>query len=248
VSQVDPLPHQMDAVYTHLLTQPRIRFLIADDPGAGKTIMAGLLIKELKFRGLIERTLIITPANLTDQWRRELHDKFGETFSIVNRATINAAYGRNIWEDTPQCITSVDFVARQDDILNLLRDVHFDLCIVDEAHKMAAYRYGTKVNKTQRYELGEFLREHTDHYLFLTATPHKGDPDNFALLLQLLDQDLYVTGHILAEASAHDENRIMVRRLKEDMKKFDGSPCFPPRHVQTLPYKLSPQELHSTTR
>jgi len=200
VSQVDPLPHQMDAVYTHLLTQPRIRFLIADDPGAGKTIMAGLLIKELKFRGLIERTLIITPANLTDQWRRELLDKFGETFSVVNRATINAAYGRNVWEDTPQCITSIDFVARQDDILNLLRDVHFDLCIVDEAHQMAAYRYGTKVNKTQRYELGEFLREHTDHYLFLTATPHKGDPDNFALLLQLLDQDLYVNGHILAEA------------------------------------------------
>ncbi|HEY7489833.1 MAG TPA: DUF3883 domain-containing protein [Candidatus Tectomicrobia bacterium] len=243
VSQVDPLPHQMDAVYTHLLTQPRIRFLIADDPGAGKTIMAGLLIKELKFRGLIERTLIITPANLTDQWRRELHDKFGETFSVVNRATINAAYGRNIWENTPQCITSVDFVARQDDILNLLRDVHFDLCIVDEAHKMAAYRYGTQVNKTQRYELGEFLREHTDHYLFLTATPPTGDPDNFALLLQLLDQDLYVTGHILAEASAQNENRMMIRRLKEDMKKFDGSPCFPPRHVQTLPYQLSPQEL-----
>ena len=235
VSQVDPLPHQMDAVYTHLLTQPRIRFLIADDPGAGKTIMAGLLLKELKFRGLIERTLIVTPANLTDQWRRELHDKFGETFTVVNRGTVSAAYGRNVWEDNPQCITSIDFVARQDDILNLLRDVRWDLVIVDEAHKMAAYRYGQKVNKTQRYEFGEFLRDRTDHYLFLTATPHKGDPDNFALLLQLLDQDLYVTGNILAEASAHDENRIMIRRLKEDMKKFDGSPCFPPRHVQTLP-------------
>ena len=243
VSQVDPLPHQMDAVYTHLLTQPRIRFLIADDPGAGKTIMAGLTVKELKFRGLIERTLIITPANLTDQWRRELHDKFGETFTVINRGTVSASYGRNIWDDSPQCIASVDFVARQDDILNMIRDVHWDLCVVDEAHKMAAYRYGTKVNKTQRYLLGEFLRDHTDHYLFLTATPHKGDPDNFALLLQLLDQDLYVNGQILAEASAHDENRIMLRRLKEDMKKFDGSPCFPPRHVQTLPYKLSPDEL-----
>ncbi len=244
VSQVDPLPHQMDAVYTHLLTQPRIRFLIADDPGAGKTIMAGLAIKELKFRGLIERTLIITPANLTDQWRRELHDKFGETFTVVNRATVSASYGRNVWDDSPQCIASVDFVARQDDILDMLRDVHWDLVIVDEAHKMAAYRYGTRVNKTQRYALGEFLREHTDHYLFLTATPHKGDSDNFALLLQLLDPDLYVTGKILAEASAQDENRIMVRRLKEDMKKFDGSPCFPPRHVQTLPYKLAPEELN----
>ena len=138
VSQVDPLPHQMDAVYTHLLTQPRIRFLIADDPGAGKTIMAGLGIKELKFRGLIERTLIITPANLTDQWRRELHDKFGETFTVINRGTVSASYGRNVWEDSPQCIASVDFVARQDDILNMLRDVHWDLVVVDEAHKMAA--------------------------------------------------------------------------------------------------------------
>lgn len=243
VSQVDPLPHQIDAVYTHLLTQPRIRFLIADDPGAGKTIMAGLTIKELKFRGLIERTLIITPANLTDQWRRELHDKFGESFDVINRPRISGSYGRNVWEDSSQCIASVDFVARQDDILAMLRDSHWDLCIVDEAHKMSAYRYGTKVEKTQRYQLGEFLRDHTDHYLFLTATPHKGDPDNFALLLQLLDQDLYVTGQILAEASAHDENRIMVRRLKEDMKKFDGSPCFPPRHVETLPYELSGDEL-----
>jgi superfamily II DNA or RNA helicase len=243
VSQVDPLPHQMDAVYSHLLPQPRIRFLIADDPGAGKTIMAGLTIKEQKFRGIIERTLIVTPANLTDQWRRELHDKFGETFTVINRATVSAAYGRNVWEDNPQCITSIDFLARQDDVLNLIRDIHWDLVIVDEAHKMAAYRYGQKVNKTQRYELGEFLRDHTDHFLFLTATPHKGDPDNFALLLQLLDRDLYVTGNILAEASAHDENRIMLRRLKEDMKKFDGSPCFPPRHVQTLSYTLSPDEL-----
>ncbi len=243
VSQVDPLPHQMDAVYGYLLTQPRIRFLIADDPGAGKTIMAGLTTKELKFRGLVERTLIVTPANLTDQWRRELHDKFGETFTVINRGTVSSAYGRNVWEDNPQCITSIDFLARQDDILNLLRDVRWDLVIVDEAHKMAAYNYGNKINKTQRYEFGEFLRDRTDHFLFLTATPHKGDPDNFALLLQLLDRDLYVTGNILAEASAHNENRIMIRRLKEDMRKFDGSPCFPPRHVKTLSYRLSQEEL-----
>jgi superfamily II DNA or RNA helicase len=205
--------------------------------------MGGLLVKELKFRGLVERTLIVTPANLTPQWRRELHEKFNESFTVINRETVGATYGRNVWEDNPQCITSIDFVARQDDVLNMMRDVRWDLVIVDEAHKMAAYRYGAKVNKTQRYEFGEFLRDHTDHFLFLTATPHKGDPDNFALLLQLLDRDLYVNGTILAEASAHDENRIMIRRLKEDMKKFDGSPCFPPRHVQTLPYKLADDEL-----
>jgi superfamily II DNA or RNA helicase len=242
VSQVDPLPHQLDAVYTHLLTQPRIRFLIADDPGAGKTIMGGLLLKELKFRGLIERTLIVTPASLTDQWRREMQDKFHETFTVINRHTINAAYGRNAWEDNPQCITSIDFVARQDDILDLMRDARWDLVIVDEAHKMSAYRYGSKVQTTQRYDFGEFLRERTDHYLFLTATPHKGDPDNFTLLLQLLDPDLYASGKILEEASKHDENRIMIRRLKEDMKQFDGSPCFPPRHVRTLPYELNDEE------
>ena len=243
VSQVDPLPHQMDAVYSHLLTQPRIRFLIADDPGAGKTIMAGLTLKELKCRGLVERTLIVTPANLTPQWRRELQDKFKETFTVINRGTIGSSYGRNVWEDNPQCITSIDFVARQDDILNQLRDVRWDLVIVDEAHKMAAYRYGQKVNRTQRYEFGEFIRDRTDHLLFLTATPHKGDPDNFALLLQLLDRDLYASGDILAEANSHDENRIMIRRLKEDMKKFDGSPCFPPRNVQTLSYDLTSDEL-----
>ena len=115
--------------------------------------MAGLTIKELKFRGLVERTLIVTPANLTDQWRRELHDKFGETFSVINRATVSAAYGRNVWEDNPQCITSIDFLARQDDVLNLIRDIHWDLVIVDEAHKIAAYRYGQKVNKTQRLRI-----------------------------------------------------------------------------------------------
>ena len=228
----------------HLLTQPKIRFLLADDPGAGKTIMAGLLLKELKYRGLVQRTLIVTPANLTDQWRRELHEKFTETFTVVNRATVGAAYGKNVWEDNPQCITSIDFVSRQDDIINLMREVHWDLVIVDEAHKMAAYKYGQKIDKTQRYEFGEFLRDHTDHMLFLTATPHKGDPHNFALLLQLLDRDLYVNGEILAEASANDENRIMIRRLKEDMKKFDGSPCFPPRTVRTLPFQLTPEELN----
>ena len=243
VSQIDPLPHQLDAVYSRLLTQPKIRLLIADDPGAGKTIMGGLLLKELKLRGLIERILIVTPANLTDQWRRELHDKFGETFTVINRATVNNAYGRNVWEDNPQSIASIDFVSRQDDIRDLMRDTKWDIVIADEAHKMAAYRYGSKVNKTARYVFGEFLREHTDHLLFLTATPHKGDPDNFALLLQLLDKDLYATGEILSEAGLHDENRIMVRRLKEDMKKFDGTPCFPPRHVKTLPYELKGEEL-----
>lgn len=141
ISQVDPLPHQMEAVYRYILPQPRIRFLLADDPGAGKTIMAGLVFKELKLRGLVRRTLIIVPGHLQDQWQREMKEKFGEVFQRVNREVMNASWGRNVWRDFPQIITSMDF-AKQEDVLESLREAEWDLVIVDEAHKMAAYRYG----------------------------------------------------------------------------------------------------------
>jgi len=249
VSQIDPLPHQLEAVYHYMLRHPQVRFLLADDPGAGKTIMAGLLLKELKYRGVVERTLVVTPANLTDQWQREMRDRFGEDFTVVNRATLEAFYGESVWEARSQCITSVDF-AKQDDVLDTLRGVRWDLVIVDEAHKMAAYRYGketrvgrsAKTKKTDRYQLGEGLSERADHYLFLTATPHKGDPENFLLLLQLLDPDLYVSTEILRQAVQHQENPIFLRRMKEDMVGFDGKPLFPPRHAHTVGYKLSPVE------
>ncbi|MBC8248488.1 MAG: DEAD/DEAH box helicase [Anaerolineales bacterium] len=241
VSQIDPLPHQLEAVYHHMLRHPQVRFLLADDPGAGKTIMAGLLLKEFKYRGLVEHTLVITPANLTDQWQREMRDKFGEDFTVVNRATLEAFYGESAWEARPQCITSVDF-AKQDDIIDTLRGVHWDMVIVDEAHKMAAYQYGKKVKKTERYQLGELLSEHADHLLFLTATPHKGDPENFLLLLDLLDPDLYASTEILRQAVQRQENPIFLRRMKEDMVGLDGKPLFPPRHAQTVGYRLSPLE------
>jgi len=241
VSQIDPLPHQLEAVYHYMLRHPQVRFLLADDPGAGKTIMAGLLLKEFKYRGIVERTLVITPANLTDQWQREVRDKFGEDFTVVNRATLEAFYGESVWEARPQCITSVDF-AKQDDVLDTLRGVRWDLIIVDEAHKMAAYQYGKKVKKTERYQLGELLSERADHFLFLTATPHKGDPENFLLLLDLLDPDLYASAEILRQAVQRQENPIFLRRMKEDMVGFDGKPLFPPRHAQTVGYKLSSAE------
>jgi superfamily II DNA or RNA helicase len=241
VSQIDALPHQLEAVYHYMLRHPQIRFLLADDPGAGKTVMAGLLLKELKYRGIVERTLVVVPANLTDQWQREMGEKFGETFTVVNRATLEAFYGESAWEARPQCITSVDF-AKQDDVLDSLRTVRWDLVIVDEAHKMAAYQYGKKVKKTERYRLGELLSEAADHLLFLTATPHKGDPDNFLLLLELLDPDLYASTEILRQAVRRQENPIFLRRMKEDMVGFDGKPLFPPRHAQTIGYQLSPVE------
>lgn len=165
VSKIDPLPFQIEAVYGYVLKQPRIRFLIADDPGAGKTIMAGLIIKEMKLRRLARRTLIVVPGHLKDQWRRELKDKFDEKFVMLDRPTFNAHYGENPWERNEQVITSIDF-AKQEEILPTLSSVHWDLVIVDEAHKMAAYRYGNKVSKTQRYKLGEVLSKTSNHLLF----------------------------------------------------------------------------------
>ena len=241
VSQIDPLPHQLEDVYHCVLRKPCIRFMLAHDPGAGKTIMAGLVLKELKFRGLAERILIVTPANLADQWRRELLEKFGETFEVITRESIDALYGRNVWADRAQCITSVDF-AKQDDVRDMLSDVEWDLVIVDEAHYLAAYRYGERRKETKRYKLGKLLAAKTDHLLFLTATPHRGDPDNFRLLLELLDEDVSQSGQVLAEAAQHGENPLLRRRLKEDMKDFDGKPLFPPRHVNTVSYELSEPE------
>jgi len=150
-SKVDPLPHQIEAAYGHVLKLPRIRFLIADDPGAGKTIMAGLIIKELKLRQLINRILIVVPGHLKDQWRRELKERFEESFVVIERSILDALYGENVWSRENQIITSIDF-AKREDILPSISATHFDLIIVDEAHKMSAYRYGDKLDKTDRYQ------------------------------------------------------------------------------------------------
>src|SRR3954447_321086 len=173
IARVDPLPHQLEAVYDYFLKMPRIRFLLADDPGAGKTIMAGLLLKELKARGLVRRTLVAAPANLTFQWQRELKDKFRESFEIIRSDVLRANYGVNPWQDRDQVITSVSWVSRVEDARDSLLRSRWDLVIVDEAHKRAAYA-GDK--KTLAYQLGEKLSEMTDHFLMMTATPHKGDP------------------------------------------------------------------------
>lgn len=242
VSMIDPLPHQIDAVYFHMLPKTRLRFLLADDPGAGKTIMAGLLLKELKYRGLVERVLIVVPGHLRDQWIRELKEKFGETFQVVDRAVLDGAYGRNPWREYPHILTSLDF-AKQDDVLQSLADVEWDLVIVDEAHKLAAYRYGERTKKTQRYQMGEVLAKQSHMLLFLTATPHRGDPENFRLLLALLDPDLFAKSEFLEEAVQRGENPLLLRRLKEDLKTADGIPLFPPRHVHTVVFRLSPEEM-----
>lgn len=236
-SKVDPLPHQIEAVYGFVLKLPRIRFLIADDPGAGKTIMAGLIIKEMKMRHLVKRILIVAPGHLKDQWRRELKERFDESFVVMDKGLMDNTYGENPWERENQIITSIDF-AKRDEVLPSLEASSFDLVIADEAHKMSAYRYGDKLDKTSRYRLGEALSRQCEHLLFLTATPHRGDPENFRLFLDLLEPGFFATTEMLQESIENRTNPLFIRRVKEDLKDFEGKPLFLPRHVKTLSFNL----------
>ena len=179
--------------------------------------MAGLLLKELKARGLVQRTLIVTPANLSFQWQREMKDKFRENFEIIRSDVLRANYGQNPWQDRDQVVTSVSWVSRVEDARESLLRSRWDLIIVDEAHKMAAYA-GDK--KTLAYQLGEKLSEMTDHFLLMTATPHKGDPENFCLFLSLLDKDVYGNIKSLQEAMRRNEAPFYLRRTKEALVTF----------------------------
>ena len=241
VSKIDPLPFQIEAVYGFILRLPRIRFLIADDPGAGKTIMSGLIIKELKLRGLAKRILIVVPGHLKDQWRRELWEKFQESFEVIDRSTFNNTYGTNPWSLKNQVITSVDF-AKREDILPSLSSVYWDLVIVDEAHKMTAYKYGNKVQRTERYKLGDVLSKTSEHLLFLTATPHRGNPESFRLFLDLLMPGFFATSELIEESLKNKDNPLFIRRLKEDLKDFEGKPIFTNRYPKTIKYRLSEKE------
>src|SRR5258705_7166183 len=246
IARVDPLPHQLEAVYDYFLTMPRIRFLLADDPGAGKTIMAGLLLKELKIRGLVKRTLIITPASLSFQWQREMKEKFREQFEIIRADVLRANYGSNPWQDKNQVITSVSWVSRIEDAKESLLRSHWDLIIVDEAHKMSAYDTD---KKTLAYKLGESLSPMTDHYLLMTATPHKGDPDNFCLFLELLDRDVYGDVKSLEEAMRRNSAPFYLRRTKEALITFPdpetgkSKKIFTKRNVETIGFQVSADEL-----
>jgi superfamily II DNA or RNA helicase len=244
IARVDPLPHQLEAVYDYFLKMPRIRFLLADDPGAGKTIMAGLLIKELKIRGLAKRTLIVAPANLCFQWQREMRDRFRESFEVIRSDVLRANYGQNPWQDKNQLITSISWVSRIEDAKESLLRSRWDLVIVDEAHKMAAY---SADKKTLAYRLGESLSRMTDHYLLMTATPHKGDPENFCLFLELLDRDIYGSVKSLEEAMRRNEAPFYLRRTKEALVSFPDAEgashrLFTNRDVRTSSFNLDGPE------
>ncbi|MBU9710541.1 DEAD/DEAH box helicase [Evansella tamaricis] len=239
-----PLPHQIEAVYSKMLQTPQIRYLLADDPGAGKTIMSGMLIRELKARNLIRKTLILVPPLVLKQWQMELKEKFDEDFLIITRSYLDASGELNPFDIHQQVIASVYWASRED-IKNIIVNSNFDLVIVDEAHKMAAYTVGQKkrkVKRTKMFQLGENLLRHTEHCLLLTATPHKGDKENFRHLMSLIDHDIFSQlnrGDSIFEKS----NPYVIRRLKENMVNFDGTPLFPKRTTKTLGFDLSPAEI-----
>jgi superfamily II DNA or RNA helicase len=245
IARIDPLPHQLEAVYEYFLKVPRIRFLLADDPGAGKTIMAGLLLKELKTRGLVKRTLIVTPANLTFQWQRELKDKFREAFHVVRGDVLRAGYGSNPWAEHDQIITSVSWASIIEDAKESLLRTSWDLVIVDEAHKMSP----TFEDKpTRAFQLGQALSERTDHFLLMTATPHKGDPDHFRRFLTLLDKDVYADITSLQEAMKKKSAPFYLRRVKDALVTFPDpdtgkvKKLFVKRDVQTAAFDLEDEE------
>ncbi|RLC12746.1 MAG: hypothetical protein DRH43_00775 [Deltaproteobacteria bacterium] len=255
LSGIRTLPHQIEAVYQAMLPQPRLRFLLADDPGAGKTIMAGLLVKELKLREAIERVLILCPAPLTIQWQDEMLRWFGEPFDIIFSA-VDQQQLTNPWQRSSQIISSIDY-AKQEDVRERVWQQRWDLVVIDEAHKCSARTASggqgrePKVATTKRYDLASRLTSQADHVLLLTATPHHGDEDKFAHFLRLIDPDLFPEPHRLGKQAAAIRKDVFrlgkdspwsLRRLKEDLKDLNGKRLFPDRHTKTVTFCLNSEE------
>lgn len=261
-SAIDPLPHQISAVYENMLPKMPLRYVLADDPGAGKTIMAGLLVKEMLARGDLKRCLIVCPGNLVEQWQDELYRKFGLKFTILTNDLLEASVTRNALKEHDLCIARLDKLSRSEDVQGLLKDTTWDLVVVDEAHKMSATVFGGEVKYTKRYQLGQLLGETTENLLLMTATPHNGKPEDFQLFMALIDRDRFEGARhrkqkprelTPPDALIHDvpENffkpdfdvsDVMRRLVKEELLRFDGRPLFPERRAQTVTYTLSPAE------
>ncbi|MBD1803872.1 DUF3883 domain-containing protein [Microcoleus sp. FACHB-SPT15] len=243
LSGVRPLPHQLEAVYERILPQVRLRFLLADDPGAGKTIMAGLLLKELKLRNAIDRVLILSPAPLTIQWQDELRSKFSETFEVITSTLAKNQLAGNPWDRFRQCIASIDF-AKRDDVMPGILQVDWDLVIIDEAHKCSARTHGDDLRRTGRYKLAEELSRNSERILLLTATPHQGDVDQFHNFLRLLDPEQFICDELNPQILSLENSPWFLRRIKEELRDFKGRKLFKARHAQTVPFNLSPEEEH----
>ena len=243
-SLVEPLPHQITAVYEAMLPRQPLRFLLADDPGAGKTIMAGLLIKELIARGDLKRCLIVCPGSLAEQWQDELSRRFHLPFEILTNDKLEAARTGNWFLENDLAIARLDKLSRNEDVQNKLSapDCRYDLVVCDEAHKLSATFFGGEVKYTKRYRLGQLLSGLTRHFLLMTATPHNGKEEDFQLFMALLDGDRF-EGKFRDGVHQVEVSDLMRRMVKENLLKFDGRPLFPERIAYTVPYKLSEAEV-----
>jgi len=237
-SDVRPLPHQIRAVYGELLPRTPLRFLLADDPGAGKTIMAGLYIKELLLRDDVRQCLIVAPGGLVEQWQDELFFKFGLRFDLLTNQLIDANVNLNVFETNPLLIARMDQLSRNEELQSQLKETEWDLIIVDEAHRMGAHYFGGKLEKTKRFLLGEMLGRITRHLLLMTATPHSGKEEDFQLFLTLLDRDRFEG----KQTKTANTDGIMRRMVKEDLLTFEGRKLFPERRAETVPYELTELE------
>ena len=237
-SDVQPLPHQIRAVYGELLPRTPLRFLLADDPGAGKTIMAGLYIKELLLRDDVKQCLIIAPGGLVEQWQDELFFKFGLRFDLLTNQLIDAQANFNVFESNPLLIARMDQLSRNEQLQAQLKETEWDLIIVDEAHRMGAHYFGGELRKTKRFLLGEMLGQITRHLLLMTATPHSGKEEDFQLFLTLLDRDRFEG----KQKKSADISGVMRRMVKEDLLTFEGKKLFPERIAETVPYELTALE------
>lgn len=240
-SLVEPLPHQITAVYGEMLPRQPLRFLLADDPGAGKTIMAGLFIRELLIRGDLEKCLIVCPGNLAEQWQDELYDKFHVRFDIITRDKIESSPTGNPFLEIDHAIGRIDHLSRNEELQEKLKQSDWDLIICDEAHKMSASFFGNEAKYTKRYRLGQLLSTLTRHFLLMTATPHNGKEADFQLFMALLDSDQF-EGRYREGDHRHEYSDLMRRMIKEKLVKFDGTPLFPERKAYTVDYALSADE------
>jgi len=240
-SLVEPLPHQITGVYGEMLNRQPLRFLLADDAGAGKTIMAGLLIKELIVRGDLQRCLIVCPGMLVEQWQDELDRRFHLPFEIMTNDKLEAARTGNWFSENPLAICRLDKLSRNEELQAKLEQTDWDLVVVDEAHKMSASFFGGEIKETKRYKLGKLLSRVTRHFLLMTATPHNGKDEDFQLFMALLDGDRF-EGRFRDGVHVTDVSDLMRRMVKENLLKFDGTRLFPERLAYTVPYKLSSAE------
>ena len=265
-SLIDPLPHQRIAVYEHMLQQAPLRFLLADDAGAGKTIMTGLYVREMLSRRLIRRVLIVPPAGLVSNWEREMHSLFRLPFRIVGGSDARSG-NPFVGPDSDLVIVSIDTLAGER-LFGRLADpatLPYDLVVFDEAHKLSARREPDyRVRKTDRYRLAEAvggagadserwsLRWAAQHLLLLTATPHMGKDDPYYFLWRLLLPDVLSTSDAFDQFAEESRRKHFIRRTKEEMVRFDGTPLYPQRNCDTLSYDLSQgpgseQELYDET-